>query len=124
MVLITNDYELEIIMKLSGLGKVELLGLTGCVITTVGEKGAIVTTRSEEIRIPAVPAERVVDPTGAGDAFRAGLLKGIVSGKDIQASARIGAVAAAYAVEQYGTQEHYFLYEEFLERYRRHFGKL
>jgi adenosine kinase len=66
----------------------------------------------------------VVDPTGAGDAYRAGLLKGFVSGKDIETSAKIGAVTAVYAVEQYGTQEHRFTYAEFVERYRSYFGEL
>ena len=61
-------------------------------------------------------------PTGAGDAYRAGLLKGIVTGKDIKTVAKIGAVAAAYAIENYGTQEHHFTYEEFVGRYKSNFG--
>jgi len=73
--------------------------------------------------VPAAKAGKVVDPTGAGDAFRAGLLKGIVSGKDLPTAAKIGAVAAVYAIEQYGTQEHRFTYDEFAQRYRNNFGE-
>ena len=74
--------------------------------------------------IPAVKVHDVVDPTGAGDAYRAGLLKGIVIGRDIETAAKMGAVAASYAIEKYGTQEHRYTYEEFTERYKNTFGEL
>jgi adenosine kinase len=123
-ILISNDYELEIIMKMTGLDKKGLLNLSGAIITTLGEKGSLIITSESEVRIPAARVDHVVDPTGAGDAYRAGLLKGFVSGKDIETSAKIGAVTAVYAVEQYGTQEHRFTYAEFVERYRSYFGEL
>jgi adenosine kinase len=140
--LIANDYELELVMKMTGMDKDSLLGLTKTVITTIGEKGSIVSSRSPiknprlktsgtgfedrdfDLYIPAAKVSGVVDPTGAGDAYRAGLLKGLASGKDIETSAKMGAVAAAYAVENYGTQEHCFTYDEFVERYRRNFGEI
>jgi adenosine kinase len=75
-----------------------------------------------DITIPAAKVSDVLDPTGAGDAYRAGLLKGLAMNKNIEDAAKIGAVAAAYAVENYGTQEHYYTYEEFSERYRQNFG--
>lgn len=124
MVLISNDYELELIMKMTGMDKKKLLGLTETVITTVGEKGSVVSTMHSEDFICAAKATDVVDPTGAGDAYRAGLLKGLATGKDILTSARMGAVTAAYAIEKYGTQEHRFSYEIFLDRYRENFGEL
>jgi len=74
--------------------------------------------------VPAAAANNVVDPTGAGDAYRAGFLKGITTGRDLQTAAQIGAVTAVYAVEKYGTQEHSFTYGEFEERYRKNFGEL
>ena len=123
-VLISNDYELELIMKMTGLGKKELLGLTGTIITTIGEKGSLVSSAGSDDAVCAARVNVVVDPTGAGDAYRAGLLKGFALGKDIQTSAKIGAVAAAYAVEKYGTQEHQFVYEDFLGRYRENFGEM
>ncbi len=124
MMLISNDYELEIIMKVTGLDKKGLLTLTDNTITTLGEQGSIISTRESEVHIPAAMADNVSDPTGAGDAYRAGLLKGIVDGKDIQTAARMGAAVATYAVEKYGTQEHYFTYEDFLARYRTNFGEM
>lgn len=123
LLLITNDYELEVIMKVTGLDKKGLLVLAGTIITTLGEKGSVIVSRDSEVPVPAAKAGAVVDPTGAGDAYRAGLLKGIVSGKDLPAAAKIGAVAAVYAIEKYGTQEHRFTYDEFAERYRKNFGE-
>jgi adenosine kinase len=124
MVLISNDYELEIIMKMTGMNKKELLGLTKMIITTLGEKGSMVSTLELDMSIPAARVDDVLDPTGAGDAYRAGLLKGIVSGKNIETAARIGCVAAAFAIEKHGTQEHRFTYEDFVERYRNNFGEM
>ncbi len=123
LLLITNDYELEVIMKVTGLDKKGLLALAGTIITTLGEKGSVIVSRDSEVPVPAAKAGTVVDPTGAGDAYRAGLLKGIVSGKDLPTAAKIGAVAAVYAIEKYGTQEHRFTYDEFTERYRKNFGE-
>ena len=123
LLLITNDYELEVIMKITGLDRKGLLALAGTIITTLGEKGSVIVSGDSEVPVPAAKAGKVVDPTGAGDAYRAGLLKGIVSGKDLPAAAKIGAVAAVYAIEKYGTQEHRFTYDEFAERYRENFGE-
>ena len=122
MMLITNDYELEVIMKMTGLKKEEILVLTKMIITTLGDKGSLISMNGREITIPAAKVSDVLDPTGAGDAYRAGLLKGLAMNKNIEDAAKIGAVAAAYAVENYGTQEHCYTYEEFSERYRQNFG--
>jgi adenosine kinase len=121
-ILISNDYELEMISKMTGKGRDELHRLTGTLIVTLGEKGSVISTPAGDTAIPAAKADAVLDPTGAGDAYRAGLLKGLATGKDIETSAKIGAVAATYAVEKYGTQEHHFTYDEFRERYRKTFG--
>lgn len=122
--LIANDYELEMIMKKTGLNKKNLLALTKTIITTLGEKGSIISTHESEINIPAARVPELSDPTGAGDAYRAGLLKGLVTNKDIETSAKIGSVSAAYAVENYGTQEHRYTYEDFIKRYKENFGDL
>ena len=124
MLLISNDYELEMIMKITGMDKKRLKGLTKIIITTLGEKGSLISNSDFDVSIPAAKVHDVVDPTGAGDAFRAGLLKGIVTGRDIETAAKMGTVAAAYALEKYGTQEHRFTHEEFVERYRSNFGDL
>jgi adenosine kinase len=124
MLLISNDYELEMIMKMTGMDKEGLLCLTKIIITTLGEKGSLISKPAFDVAIPAAEVHDVVDPTGAGDAYRAGLLKGIVSGRDIETSAKIGTVAATFAIEKYGTQEHHYAYEDFIERYKSNFGEL
>ena len=124
MLLISNDYELEIIMKITGMQRQDLFGLVKTIITTLGDKGSLLSTAGSDLPVPAARANNVVDPTGAGDAYRSGFLKGIVTGRDMQTAAKIGAVTAAYAVEKYGTQEHSFSYEEFEQRYRENFGEL
>ena len=122
--LITNDYELELVMKMTGRSRDDLLLLTEMLITTLGEEGSLITTREGETRVPAVRTDNVVDPIGAGDAFRAGFIKGIVTGRDLASSAKMGAVAATYAITHYGTQEHSFTWQGFLSRYQEAFGSL
>jgi adenosine kinase len=117
-VLISNDYELEMVGKKTGLDKPGLLGRTEAIITTFGDKGSVVATAEREVSIPAVRADRVLDPTGAGDAYRAGLIKGLVSGRPLAEAARLGATCASFAVEHHGTQEHRFTESEFWQRYR------
>jgi adenosine kinase len=124
LMLISNDYELEVIMKMAGLKKEEILALTKMIITTLGERGSRISTNGQDIMVPAAKAHDIMDPTGAGDAYRSGLLKGLAMHRNIEDSAKIGAVAAAYAVEKYGTQEHRYTYEEFSERFRENFGSL
>lgn len=120
--LISNDYELEMIQKNTGLGIYDLIDRCGAVITTLGERGSTVMTRHEKEDIPAVQAKRVVDPTGAGDAYRAGIIKGVVMKKTLVESAQMGSTCASFAVEFYGTQEHHFTQDDFWRRHQRNFG--
>jgi len=114
--LIVNDYELSLIINKTGLKKEALLKMAGTIITTLGELGSQVSTQYSEISIPAFKAKKVVDPTGAGDSYRGGLISGLAHGKDIEQSALMGSVCASFAVENYGTQEYSFTLEEFHER--------
>jgi adenosine kinase len=114
--LIVNDYELSLIINKTGLKKEALLKMAGTIITTLGESGSQVSTQYNEIAIPAFKAKKVVDPTGAGDSYRGGLISGLAHGKDIEQSALMGSVCASFAVESYGTQEYSFTPEEFNER--------
>ena len=116
LLLISNDYELEMIMNKTALDKKDLIRRAGTVIVTLGEKGSQIITAKGEINIPVVKPRKVEDPTGAGDAYRGGLISGLVRGKDIEQSARLGSVCASFAVECYGTQEYRFSPEEFEER--------
>jgi adenosine kinase len=115
-ILISNDYELDLIMSKTGMNKTALLGRAGAIIVTLGAQGSQVTTPAGEIDIPAVKPRKVEDPTGAGDAYRGGLISGLVRGKDLESSARMGSVCASFAVESYGTQEYSFTPGEFNER--------
>jgi adenosine kinase len=105
MVLISNDYELEMIQRMTGLDLEGIQELVGAVITTLGDKGSLVRLDGQEVEIPAVSTQ-VKDPTGAGDAYRSGLLKGLSQGLGIMEAAVMGAVLASYAVACHGTQEY------------------
>jgi adenosine kinase len=104
------------IMSKTALDKKDLIRRAGTVIVTLGEKGSQVITADGEINIPAVKPRRVEDPTGAGDAYRGGLISGLIQGRDIEQCARMGSVCASFAVECYGTQDYRFGHEEFEER--------
>lgn len=122
--LISNDYELQLIENATKLTTAEIRARAATVITTLGENGSIVRQGGLETRIPPCPAKDVKDPTGAGDAFRAGFIKGLTLGKTPAEAAKLGSVSAAYAVEHHGTQEHQFTWETFCQRYAAVFGPL
>lgn len=129
--LVTNDYELEMICQATNRTRAELRGLTGCLLTTRGAEGIVInngegttTAQNETIsHIPAVPVGNVVDPTGAGDALRSGLLKGLALGWDIPRATRLGATCAAYSVETKGTQEFTFTFKELAARHKAAFNE-
>ncbi|MFH0959419.1 MAG: carbohydrate kinase family protein [Pseudomonadota bacterium] len=121
-IFISNDYELEMVTRALGMTKQDMLDETSALITTLGENGSVVTTNEGEYSIPVVIPDKVNDPTGAGDAFRGGLIKGLVSGKSIVESARMGSVSASFGVECQGTQCHRFNTQDFWERHNRTFG--
>lgn len=115
-ILISNEYELDMIMNLTGLDKDALLGCTNTIIMTRGEFGSRIITAEGETDIPVVKAKKVLDPTGAGDSFRGGLISGLCKGMDIKKSAILGSVCASFSVECYGTQEYRFSMKEFEKR--------
>jgi adenosine kinase len=121
--LCTNDYELEMVMKATGLSRAELLARTGALVTTLGDQGSIIAEGGSEVRVAAVQVDKALDPTGAGDAYRAGLLKGLALGWPLAEAAAIGSVCAAWCVEKKGTQEHRFTLAEVDAGLRRHFGR-
>lgn len=124
--LIGNDYEMEMIRKKVGLDRVGLLEKVGYVLTTFGDAGSEVMRRDWEKprHIAAVKVNGVADPTGAGDAYRAGLVKGLHAGLDMETSAEMGAVCASFCIEKYGTQEHSFTRETFVRRYEAAYGSM
>ena len=121
-IVIGNDYELELIQQRTGNGIDGLLELSEMVVTTLGRHGSRITTREGSVDIPSAAALREVDPTGAGDAYRAGLVAGLLRGLDLAAAGRVASLAATYAVEHVGTIEHRYTRDEFSRRYRECFG--
>ena len=99
-----------------------LLELAEIVVTTLGRKGSRIATRLQAVDVPAAPPVREADPTGAGDAYRAGLVAGLLLGLELGAAGRVASLAATYAVEQVGTIEHEYTRGEFAARYRDAFG--
>ncbi len=114
--LIVNDYEFDMVCQKTELSKEAVLEMAESTIITLGEHGSTVYTEGKDINIPTATARKVVDPTGAGDAYRGGLLSGLVNGKNIEESALLGSVCASFAVECYGTQVYSFTPEEFNKR--------
>jgi len=120
-ILVGNDYEIELVRRRLDWSKTDLLKNTNILITTLGPKGAIIETKNNTFIIPAAKPENEIDPTGAGDVFRAGFLAGFVRGLPLQTCGRMGATAAVYTVEKYGTQTHFFTKKHFIERYRKNY---
>ena len=116
-----NEYEFEMVKKKTGLSLEEILAQLKFMVVTLGPKGAIVYHPEGEARIEAVPTELNIDPTGVGDAFRAGFLTGYRLGLDWQSCGEVGSLAATYCLENDGPQGHHFEIEEFIARYREHY---
>jgi adenosine kinase len=123
-IVIVNDYELELLQKKTGLDEQGILAQAKALIVTRGEHGSSVITPDGSAHIPAVKPHRIVDPTGVGDAYRGGLMKGIAMGLPLDVGARIGSVAATYALEHLGGLSHAYTWTEFTRRYEEHFGAL
>jgi adenosine kinase len=123
-IVVVNDYELELLKQKTGYSESDLLAQCDALVVTMGERGSSVITRSGRTDVAAVKPHRVVDPTGVGDAYRGGLMKGMALGLPYPAAARIGSVAAAYVLEHLGGLSHSYTWAEFARRYEEHFGPL
>ena len=140
-ILIGNDYEIALIEKKLEISHEELVLMVPILITTLGSKGSVIETRHDAIHVRPATPQNDSDPTGAGDAYRAGFVAGylryarfpeskkfgfresaLVTGDELLICGQMGSVAAVYTVEQYGTQTHTFTKKEFLKRYRDNFG--
>lgn len=121
--LIGNDYEIALIEQKLGVSHEDLLVMgPKAVITTLGAKGSVIETHKEAIHVKPATPKNVSDPTGAGDAYRGGFLAGYLKGLDFQVAGQMGAVAAVYTVEKYGTVTHHFTKDEFVKRYKENYG--
>src|SRR4051812_12024291 len=97
-ILICNDYEYEILKQKTGLDEAALLSHSKALIVTKGEHGCTIITNDEQVNVSAVAPRRIVDPTGVGDAFRGGLMKGLAAGVPLPGAAQIGSLAGAHSL--------------------------
>jgi adenosine kinase len=121
-VLILNEYEYGILQKKTGMNEVQLLERAGTIVVTLAENGSRIVTQDRVFLVPVAKPNAVLEPTGVGDAYRAGLIKGLAQGYSWPVSGRIAAVAAAYVIEWPGPQPQPYTLEDFVTRYRANFG--
>lgn len=119
--LTVNTYEYHLIQERTGLSEKEIKDRVGGLLVTRGAEGSELFIDGQIWQIPVFPPRKIVEPTGAGDAFRGGLLRGIELGMPWDVAGRMGALASTYVLENIGTQNHHFTQAEFVDRYRRHF---
>jgi len=119
--LFVNEYEYQLLQKHTGLTQKDILKIVKFLVVTLGEKGAKVYADDHEYFVPAFPVQNIVDPTGVGDAFRGGFLRGYQEKFSWDLCGKIGSLSAAYCLEQNGTQSHHYTVGEFVNRFRLHF---
>jgi adenosine kinase len=117
-----NDYESELMQSYTGLSLAQLAELVDALIITRGSKGSEIYTEGRCITIPAATPNAVLDPTGCGDAYRAGLLYGLMNDYAWEETGRIASLLGAIKIEHHGTQNHSFTLDEFKIRYHQNFG--
>ncbi|MEM7334158.1 MAG: carbohydrate kinase family protein [Chloroflexota bacterium] len=119
-ILTVNEYENQLIQEKTGLTQDEILDKVGGLLITKAEKGSQLILEGESYEFPIFPPEKIVEPTGAGDAFRGGLLRSMQLGLSWELAGRVGALAATYVLEQVGPQSHHFTPASFVDRFRKH----
>ena len=121
-VLICNEYELGMITNSTGLSQPDLAVMVEHLVVTLGDQGAEVVSGGTSERVPVIPA-RAIDPTGAGDAFRGGMIKGLAQGAGIKRAVEMGTVCGYYVVQVEGTQSYRYTVEEYEAKLREVFGE-
>jgi len=117
-----NDYEWQLMRDRTGWDYHDIEPVVEALVVTRGPEGSVIYTRDGDIHIPAAKPAAVKDPTGCGDAYRAGLLFGLQNGLDWEVTGRIASLMGAVKIEQAGTQNHSFTMDEFRQRYRENFN--
>lgn len=117
-----NDYEAELMQEKTSLTLKQLAEKVSALIVTRGGEGSLIYTKGKEIQIPSASVANLADPTGCGDAYRAGLLFGLMKGLDWEITGRIASLMGAIKIEHHGTQNHWFNLEKFKHRYSESFG--
>jgi len=117
-----NDYEIKLMSERTGLSVEQLASMVEAIVVTRGGEGSLVYTGNKVIEIPSAPVNKLADPTGCGDAYRAGLLYGLMNDLDWELTGRIASLMGAFKIEQAGTQNHRFTQHEFEQRFHAAFG--
>lgn len=117
-----NEYEWQLVQEKTKLSASDIAGQVEALIVTRGAEGSVIYAKGREIAIPTAKPQAVVDPTGCGDAYRAGLIHGILHGRDWETTGRIASLLGAIKIESRGTQNHRFTPAEFEQRYQANFG--
>ena len=117
-----NEYEAQLFQDRTGLSAQEVSEHVEALIITRGGQGSTIYTQGEKLTIPCAKAEQLLDPTGCGDAYRAGLIHGILHGKEWKTTGRIASLLGAIKIEQHGTQNHDFSMPSFKARFADEFG--
>jgi adenosine kinase len=120
-VVVGNDYEFGMMERKTGLTIEDIARKVPLTVVTYGDRGSEFRAGGEVVNIPIASADPFVDPTGGGDAFRSGMLKGLLLGKDLPVVGRLAALAATHAIEHHGPQEHSYTPSSFFERFQRAF---
>lgn len=117
-----NDYEWQLMHKATGYSEQDVAERVEALIVTQGGEGSVIYSGSERLRVPVAQAGELNDPTGCGDAYRAGLLYGLMNDMDWPTTGRVAAVMGAIKIEHHGTQNHRFDRAEFDQRFKESFG--
>jgi adenosine kinase len=118
-----NEYEWQLLQDRTKLSARDVAAQVQALIVTRGAEGSTIYTRDGQIAIPAAKPKAIIDPTGCGDAYRAGLLHGLMHALDWETTGRVASLLGAIKIESRGTQNHNFSLEEFESRYRESFGR-
>ena len=119
--LAVNEYELSLIRAKTQLSDRDIIKRVGALLITLGKRGSIIHVDDESYNIPAVTPDKIADPTGAGDAFRGGLIRGIQLGFPWPLAGQMGALASTFVLEKVGTQGHFYTRKDFVNRFRKHY---
>jgi len=117
-----NDYEWQLVEDKTGLTTTTVVDLVDALIVTRGGEGSIIYTKDKQYEIPVAKTKELVDPTGCGDSYRAGLLYGLMNEMDWETTGRIASLIGAIKMENPGTQNHQFSKQEFTDRFKANFG--
>lgn len=122
-VFISNDYELSLVGKKTGWSENKILKNVEILVTTLGSQGSLIKTEKTTHQIQPAKPKNTSDPTGAGDAYRAGFIKGLIENWPLKTVGQFAGVVACYTVEKYGTQTHQFNLKQVKQRYKKNFNK-